>query len=160
MIQASIVAKKPTTIVCSRKIMASGAYKKTAVSIGLDSIYIYRSEETTKLSSSLILKSIMEMEVILEEEGMPLPFGVKVVYGTDQEHAIFAFTTKEEAEKWMDELNWRVQATHRVFKYDDASSEDESVSTGQNASRRRRKEKSSKDKSNKFSLTKKNRNKK
>jgi len=135
--------------------------KKQAVSLGLDSIYVYRSEETTKLRSSLLLKSVVEMEVI-NEDGMPNSYGVKVLYGSEQDVAIFSFMLKEEAEKWMDELNWRVQAIHRVFKYDDASSDEESASMG---GRRRKKDKEKSQapappaKSNKFSLTKKSRKK-
>lgn len=61
--------------------MTNGSWKKTAVGLGLDSVYIYRSEDPVKLRSSLPLKSVTDLEIIHEEEGMPHPYGVRAIYG-------------------------------------------------------------------------------
>lgn len=103
------------------------------------------------------------MEVISDEEEMPHHHGVKVTYGVGSEKvseiperffwlgskAVFSFPMKEEAEKWMDDLNWRVQAIHRVYKYDDSDSEESATGGGT-----RRKTKRDKQAKTKFSLKK------
>lgn len=160
MAQASLCANKAIVSVVSRRIMTNGSWKKTAVGLGLDGLFIYRSEDATKLRSSLPLKSITDLELIHDDEGMPHEFGVRVVYGAgDIEKAVFSFLTKEEAEKWIEELDWRVQAHHRVFKYDDESTSEESATDQERGTRRSKRVKSSANKS-KFSLTKKSRTKK
>eukprot|EP01126_Amoeba_proteus_P047941 TRINITY_DN5512_c0_g1_i5.p2 TRINITY_DN5512_c0_g1~~TRINITY_DN5512_c0_g1_i5.p2 ORF type:complete len:343 (+),score=84.50 TRINITY_DN5512_c0_g1_i5:1592-2620(+) len=119
MIAASLVANLPFTVQCNRRITALGTWKVTAVAIGLDAIHIYKSDELTKLRSSLPFKSITEIEIVTEQEGMSSPTGVSVTYGGESEKAIFSFNSREETEKWFAEVNWRVQATHRVYKYDE-----------------------------------------
>lgn len=71
--------------------------------------------------------------------------------------AVFSFPTKEGAEKWMEELDWRVQAHHRVFKYDDESTSEES---GTDTGRRAKRSKQHTGNKGKFSLTKKAKSKK
>jgi len=139
MAQASLAAVKAATAVVHRRIMTNGSWKKTAVSLGLNDIHIYRSEEATKLRSSLPLKSVTDLEVIEDDEGMPHKYGVKAVYGAgDTEKACFSFTTREDAQRWMEELDWRVQAHHRVYKFDDdVSSSEESGTASSNTGRRR-----------------------
>jgi hypothetical protein len=70
--------------------------------------------------------------------------------------AVFSFPTKEEATRWMIEIDWRVQAHHRVYKFDDEVSSSEESASSREPSRRKRKEKTSK---SKFSLTQKGRKK-
>lgn len=103
MSQASLVSNKPSIAVVARRIMTNGSWKTTAVGLGyvflqlsrllvmpnsfltgnfrLDAIYIYRSEEATKLRSSLPLRSVTDLEVIEDDEGMPHKYGVRAVYG-------------------------------------------------------------------------------
>jgi len=143
-------------VVCSRKNPANSSWKKTCVAAGLEGIHLYRSEDNTKLRTSITLKSIIELDSITNSEmlDMPHPFGVKVTYGATAEQATFSFASKEEADHWMEELNWRVQASLRVYKYDDDdgnSSEESSKGT-----KDRKKKPTSKSSGKRgFSLTKK-----
>eukprot|EP01127_Copromyxa_protea_P005524 TRINITY_DN15448_c0_g1_i1.p1 TRINITY_DN15448_c0_g1~~TRINITY_DN15448_c0_g1_i1.p1 ORF type:complete len:722 (+),score=192.81 TRINITY_DN15448_c0_g1_i1:32-2197(+) len=124
MVAASQMASnEPYVAVLQRKVTIKGSWKKSAISVQLDAIYIYTTEKIQKLRTSIMLNTVTSIDLQPSEGDLPSAFGVVVAYG--DETATFAFITKEEAMQFMNELNWRVQAVLRVFKYDDdVTSED------------------------------------
>eukprot|EP01126_Amoeba_proteus_P041357 TRINITY_DN4445_c0_g1_i24.p2 TRINITY_DN4445_c0_g1~~TRINITY_DN4445_c0_g1_i24.p2 ORF type:complete len:259 (+),score=63.96 TRINITY_DN4445_c0_g1_i24:1481-2257(+) len=117
-VQAYPIASLPFSIVSSRKLLSNGSWKKSAVQLGLDTINIFRTEETNKLRSSLPLSSVAEYHCVEDQSNVSAPYGVKICYGSDFEEATFSFATKAQSLQFFEEFQWRAMAAHRLAKYE------------------------------------------
>eukprot|EP01126_Amoeba_proteus_P060394 TRINITY_DN7988_c0_g2_i4.p1 TRINITY_DN7988_c0_g2~~TRINITY_DN7988_c0_g2_i4.p1 ORF type:complete len:195 (-),score=42.82 TRINITY_DN7988_c0_g2_i4:350-934(-) len=126
-VEAYPVSSVPCLFVSNRRILSSGSWKKTAVTLGLDAVYIYRDEEMQRLRTSIPILSIHEYEIV-NNQATPLPFGVKIFYGVAMSEATFTFHTQTASEEFYHELKWRCLIVHRKSSCDDSGSEFDSMS--------------------------------
>eukprot|EP01126_Amoeba_proteus_P060396 TRINITY_DN7988_c0_g3_i1.p1 TRINITY_DN7988_c0_g3~~TRINITY_DN7988_c0_g3_i1.p1 ORF type:complete len:284 (+),score=61.11 TRINITY_DN7988_c0_g3_i1:115-966(+) len=140
LVEAYPVSSVPCLFVPNRRILSSGSWKKTAVTLGLDTVYIYRDEEMQRLRTSIPILSIHEYEVVNNQD-TPLPFGVKIFYGVSISEAIFTFHTQTASEEFYQELKWRCLIVHRKSTCDDIGSS-ELDSTSHKSTEERRSNKS------------------
>jgi len=120
MIAASEVSSEPLVVVAQRKIHERGSWKKSAISVNLEALYFYSNEKLSKLRSSIPMNTITHIEVLRADDMVDAPteFGVRIHYHDDM--ATVCFPSKAEGTSWASEVNWRVQAVQRVFKYDES----------------------------------------
>jgi len=97
----------------------------------LDSIFVYRDEKNTKLRSSYPLSEVEDLDLNdgrISNAPSDYVFVLRLE-STKRPEMYFCLENAQEMKKWIDELNWRIQATHRVYKEDD-DSEGLTVRTG------------------------------
>lgn len=101
-----------------------GKWKKSMVSLTLESIFIYQSEKTNKLRSSYALNDILVVEPYDTTANQGLSkYGFTIELSDGKTIIYFACATIDLQKQWINELSWRIKAHQRIFREDDAASE-------------------------------------
>eukprot|EP01125_Pyxidicula_operculata_P010209 TRINITY_DN335_c0_g1_i5.p1 TRINITY_DN335_c0_g1~~TRINITY_DN335_c0_g1_i5.p1 ORF type:complete len:475 (-),score=89.59 TRINITY_DN335_c0_g1_i5:2418-3842(-) len=115
-----------------RKIRKASEWKRSAVSLSLDTLYIYKDDKMNKLRSSYPLSEVNAIEIMNTDGDVELAskYGFVIELSNyRQPYLFFCAETQEDLVKWIEELNWRVQAVARVYK-EEAGDDSESTSVG------------------------------
>eukprot|EP01124_Arcella_intermedia_P020097 TRINITY_DN2757_c0_g1_i1.p1 TRINITY_DN2757_c0_g1~~TRINITY_DN2757_c0_g1_i1.p1 ORF type:complete len:691 (+),score=183.29 TRINITY_DN2757_c0_g1_i1:110-2182(+) len=99
--------------------LSKDGWKKSTISASLDTLYVFRDEKKQKLRSSYEFQEIGVIEDInpqAEFNEAPTEFGFLLELNTQNNSIYFACDSEETQAYWMQELTWRIQATHRSYK--------------------------------------------
>eukprot|EP01124_Arcella_intermedia_P036698 TRINITY_DN9668_c0_g1_i1.p1 TRINITY_DN9668_c0_g1~~TRINITY_DN9668_c0_g1_i1.p1 ORF type:complete len:725 (-),score=183.93 TRINITY_DN9668_c0_g1_i1:6-2180(-) len=106
------------------------SWKKTALSVSLDTLYIYKDEKRTKLRGNFALSEINEVSTTENYDfSSPTEFCFDIELASYRMPKIsFAAEDEKSRSLWIYELGWRIQAVQRVYKEDEESVTEQSVS--------------------------------
>eukprot|EP01125_Pyxidicula_operculata_P012619 TRINITY_DN414_c0_g1_i1.p1 TRINITY_DN414_c0_g1~~TRINITY_DN414_c0_g1_i1.p1 ORF type:complete len:607 (-),score=123.11 TRINITY_DN414_c0_g1_i1:242-2062(-) len=106
-----------------RRLRKEGEWKKSAIALSFDTLYIYTNEKHNRLRSSYSLSDTVEINILPLEDNNPYKFGFSLnMEGAKYIQLSFNVETESEQNMWLEELTWRVQAVRRVFKEEDSDS--------------------------------------
>jgi len=102
---------------------------------------IYSGEKLIKLRSSVPLNTVTSIDIVTgtDIEGLPSEHAIAISHTNDQT-ATFCFNDVESMQDFYDQLNWRVSAVNRSYKYDETSHETSSddITTTKSKGKRRK----------------------
>jgi len=122
---ARMIKSEPINSVVYRKFhKTTTSWKKSAISITIDSFYIYKEEKLGKLRSSYSLSEVNGIELLSPDGEIETktPFGFSIELSSYRQPYLFiCCETRVEMNRLMEEFSWRTAAVLRVMKEDDDS---------------------------------------
>jgi len=119
------------------RLRETSEWKKTALVLTLDVLFLYRDDKFAKLRTSVDLAHVVDLEPrnFLEPHPPALPYtlAVKVLHPKPQT-LLFACATEHEREMLRHELRWRSEAALRIAKDEPGTNSDDDASTSASAS--------------------------
>eukprot|EP01123_Difflugia_compressa_P014127 TRINITY_DN7022_c0_g1_i1.p1 TRINITY_DN7022_c0_g1~~TRINITY_DN7022_c0_g1_i1.p1 ORF type:complete len:249 (-),score=42.77 TRINITY_DN7022_c0_g1_i1:4-750(-) len=123
---------EPLKAVMHRKVKKDGEWRVSMITANLDAVYIYHDDKRQKLRTTIPFSEITDIQYLDNNSvnTAPFLFGFALEISTRDSQVCFCCETQEQQLHWIYELNWRIQAVHRIWKEAEDTTESNDAKTG------------------------------